>query len=90
MEIIMDTKSVTKRFFTFLGKIENSNKWLVNDGSNNDFEVINETNDNDYTEGCLMAVRLRTEQTYLVEQKKLHAKYYVEEVLEKYKSILEI
>jgi hypothetical protein len=64
MEIIMDTKSVTKRFFTFLGKIENSNKWRVNDGSDNDFEVINET--------------------------KLDAKYYVEEVLETYKSILEI
>lgn len=87
---MMDTKSVNKRFFTFLGTIENSNKWLVNDGGDNDFEVINETNDSDYEQGCLIAVRLRTEQTYIIEQKELNTKYFVEEVLETYKSILEI
>jgi hypothetical protein len=87
---MMDTKTITKRFFIFLGKIENSNKWLVNDGNDSDFEVINETNDSDYEQGCLIAVRLRTEQTYIIEQKQLQAKYYVEEVLETYKSILEI
>lgn len=86
----MDTKSVTKRFFTFLGKIENSNTWLVNDGGDSVFEVINETKDSDYEKGCLIVVRLRTEQTYIIEQKQLNAKYFVEEVLETYKSILEI
>ena len=86
----MNTKFISKRFFTFLEAIENSNKWLVNDGSDSDFEVINETNDSDYAKGSIIAVRLRTEQTYLVDKNKLEAKYFVEEVLETYKSILEI
>ena len=82
--------SFSKHFLILLEKIENFNKWLVEDGSDNTFEVINETNDNDYTEGSLIAVRLRTEQKYLIEQKKLYATYFVEEVLATYKSVFEI
>jgi len=85
-----NTESVIKRFLILLEKVENSNKWIVEDGSDNTFEVINETNDNDYTEGSIIAVRLRTEQTYLIEKKKLYAKYFVEEVLATYKSVFEI
>lgn len=85
-----NTRSVSKHFLILLAKIENSNKWIVEDGSDNTFEVINETNDNDYTEGSIIAVRLRTEQTYLIEQKQLKAKYFVEEVLATYKSVFEI
>ena len=85
-----NTESVSKRFLILLEKVENSNKWLVDDGGENTFKVINETNDNGYTEGSVIAVRLRTEQTYLIEQKKLHAKYFVEEVLATYKSVFEI
>jgi len=87
---VSNTNSSIKQFFIFLEKIENSNKWLVEDGSDNTFEVINETNDSNYAKGSIIAVRLRTEQTYLMHEKKLDSKYFIEEVLATYNSILEI
>ena len=63
---------------------------LVDDGSGRTFEVINESSYSNYTKGNLIVVKLRTEQAYIIENQKSHTKYFIQEVLATYKSILEI
>ena len=90
----MKNISTTKHAFIFIEALKDSNKWIANkwvvsDG-NNEIQVINETSYSDYEKDNLLMVRLRIEQEYLIDEKKLIANYFIEEVLQSYKSVHDI
>ena len=85
----MKNTSTTKHAFIFIEALKDSNKWIVSDGDN-EIQVINETNYSDYEKDNLLMVRLRIEQEYLINEKKLIANYFIEEVLQSYKSVHDI